>query len=72
MPQATPVGGSVQTLLVQQPVRHDVGVHSHDPLTQTCPVAQAAPGPQRHPPDGEQLSASVGSHGMHALPSVPH
>jgi hypothetical protein len=33
--QARPVGGSVQTLPVQHPAAHDVGVHSHDPPTQT-------------------------------------
>ena len=34
-PQASPVGGSVQTLPVQQPVAHDVGVHTHDPFEHT-------------------------------------
>jgi hypothetical protein len=70
-PHALPVGGSVHTFPVQQPVMHDPGVHSHDPLTQTWPDAHAAPAPQRHPPEGEQLSACALAHWTHALPSVP-
>ena len=70
-PQATPVGGSVHTPSVQQPIRHDVGVHWHEPFMQACPAAHSAPGPHRHPPEGEQLSASPVVQVTHAFPSVP-
>lgn len=71
LPQATAVAGAVHALDVQHPAAHEVAVHWHDPLAQTCPATHAALAPQRHPPDGEQLSASVGLHARHALPSVP-
>jgi hypothetical protein len=71
VPQAAPVAGSVQTLPVQHPVAHEVGVHWQELPEQTCPATHAAPAPQRHPPDGEQLSARLGSHVVHMLPSVP-
>ncbi len=61
----------MQTPLVQQPPAHDVGVHSHEPFMQTWPTTHWAPAPHRHPPDGEQLSASPAPHATHALPSVP-
>lgn len=68
---AVPVGGSVHTLPVQHPIAHDVEVHRHAPPEHTWPCAQAAPAPHRHPPEGEQLSASPAVHCVHMLPSVP-
>jgi len=71
VPQAPPVVIRVHTLPVQQPLAHEVIVHWHEPLAQTCPAAHAAPAPQRQPPEGEQLSASVALQVVHRLPSVP-
>jgi hypothetical protein len=70
-PHARPVGGLVQMPSVQHPAQ-DVGVHSHDPFMHTWPDAHSDPAPQRHPPEGEQLSARPGVHVTHAFPSVSH
>lgn len=58
-------------LAAQQPFRHDVGSQMHAPFEHRSPTPQAAPGPQVQTPDGEQVSASVATHGAQALPMAP-
>jgi hypothetical protein len=70
MPQVASDRGR-QTPAWQQPLGHDVELHSHAPFTHTVPAPHGAPVPQRHAPD-VQRSEVVGSHGAHAMPPVPH
>ena len=56
---------------VQQPLRHESASQMHAPLTQRCPVAQAAPAPHEQAPADEQPSATAGSQVMHAAPAAP-
>jgi hypothetical protein len=55
----------------QQPP-HDVGSHTHMPISQRWPALHAAPPPHAHCPDVEQRSERTGSQGRHALPPLPH
>jgi hypothetical protein len=60
-------------LAAQQPFSfwHDVGSQMHEPPEHRSPTPQAAPGPQVQTPEGEQVSASVATHGAQALPMAP-
>lgn len=54
----------------QQPDAQLVASHRHAPARQRCPAAQAAPVPQAHAPDAEQLSDFVASHARHMAPDA--
>jgi hypothetical protein len=72
-PHAVPVVGVTHAggLPWQQPFGHDVGSQMHAPPEHRSPTPQAAPGPQVQTPDGEQVSASLATHGAQALPMPP-
>jgi hypothetical protein len=58
--------------LLQQPVGQTNGPHPQVPPRHCCPAAHGAPASpqvQKPPP---QLSATTGSHELHAPPAVPH
>lgn len=54
----------------QQPLGQVVSSHTHMPPEQRCPVAQAAPAPQRQAPLKHESAFAV-SHGLHMPPPVP-
>jgi hypothetical protein len=62
---------TLHTLPAQQPVGHDVALHTHAPPTQACPAPHAAPVPHLHAPP-LQVSEIAGSHARHAEPAAPH
>jgi hypothetical protein len=68
VPHAATVGGLVHVLPEQQPVAHDVALHTHLPPTHAWPVAQAGLEPQVHAP----LVHESACWGLHATPPVPH
>ena len=72
VPHAAPVGGSAQTLPVQQLIGHDAALQRQAPPLQICPGPHAAPEPQWQTPEPEQLSLVDGSQVVQALPLVPH
>ena len=63
---------AVHTLPAQQPFGHEAALQTHAPPTQVVPVPHCGPLPHRQSPRIEQVSARLGSHGMHARPPVPH
>jgi hypothetical protein len=66
---ATVVPGS-HTLPLQQPVGHDLALHTHCPPAHTCPVPHTPPLPQAHAPAGEHVSAFA-PHFWQEAPLVP-
>jgi hypothetical protein len=73
--QAPPFGPHCDVLwLVTQvvPLQHPdgqlVASQTQAPAEQRCPAPHCAPPPQRHTPVGEQLSATVELHALHAAP----
>jgi hypothetical protein len=62
---------SSHTLPLQQPLGHDVLLHTHAPPTHTCPALQTAPVPHSHAPPLEQAFA-LAPHLTHPTPAVPH
>lgn len=71
VPQAPADVPGMQLLPLQQPVGHELGSQTHEPVEQLWPTAQAAPLPQRQAPAGEQLLANVESQVWQAPPSAP-
>lgn len=64
------VVGVTQVVPLQQPLAHELALHTQAPATHAWPAAQAAPEPQRQAPL-VQLSASVALHAVHTAPEVP-
>jgi hypothetical protein len=58
-------------LPLQQPVGHDVWLHTHAPPTHTCPAPHTAPVPHSQTPALEQPFA-LDPHWTHPAPPVPH
>ncbi len=70
-PQA-PKPGDVQAWPEQQPLVHDVWLHTQEPLTHCCPLPHAAFTPHWHAPMLLQLLAVKVLHTTHAEPPNPH
>ncbi len=71
IPHAPAVVGETHALLEQHPLAHEAAVHSHDSPVQTCPGAHWGLAPQRHAPEGEQLSERFIAQVVQLVPSVP-
>jgi hypothetical protein len=69
-PHAAALLPGVHMLPLQQPL-HEVASHTHAPLAQCWPDAQAAPLPHRQLPLASQPSAVRESHAWHAPPCTP-
>ena len=63
--------GDTQAPLAQQPLGHDCALHTHAPVTQTVPAAQAAPAPQAQAPAAVHVSVAAAAQGTHARPLTP-
>lgn len=61
----------MQTLPAQHPVGHEVASHTHTPPLHRCPLEQAGPPPQVHPPLA-QPSATCELQVVQPLPPLPH
>jgi hypothetical protein len=70
VPQADVDCGS-HTLPLQQPVGHDVALHTQLPPTQACPMAHCWPEPQLQLPPAQE-SARPDAQPMHVAPLPPH
>ena len=70
LPHAATLSPDSQTPDAQHPVGHDPPSHTHVPLRQRCPAAQAAPVPQLQTPAAEQLSVVSASHGLQVAPGT--
>ncbi len=64
--------GDAHAVPEQQPVVHDVELHSHEPLTHCCPLLHAAFTPHWQAPMLLQLLAVKVLHTMHGEPPYPH
>ena len=60
-----------QVFPLQQPLGHEVALHTQLPPTHCWPAAHAAPPPQAQAPTALQLSAVVGSQAVQRLPAAP-
>lgn len=60
-----------QVLPSQQPLGHEVALHTQLPEAQTCPGPQAGPAPHAHAPAPVQASATVAAHVVQAPPAEP-
>lgn len=62
----------LQAPFAQQPLGHDVALHTHVPLTQVVPGPHAGPVPQRHAPlTASQALAAGSAQAAQAAPPVP-
>jgi hypothetical protein len=55
----------------QQPLGHEVALHTHLPATHLCPAPQAAAAPHTQVPAAEQPSARVASQPTQTAPPLP-
>ncbi len=71
-PQAFEAVPGSQLAPLQQPLAHEVASQTQAPATQCCPVAHAAPVPQRHAPLSPQESLVTGSQPTHVQLPLTH
>jgi len=62
----------LQVLPSQQPLEHELPLHTHWPPSQTCPAAQAAVPPHAHAPVASHRSALAGSQAAQRAAFNPH
>jgi hypothetical protein len=71
VPQSAVVLPGSQTLPLQQPVGHDVGLHTQTPEMHSWPPTQGDPLPHAHAPPAVHVS-EVLPQLVHVCPPVPH
>jgi hypothetical protein len=71
VPHSEPVVGVTHVVPLQQPLGHEVALHTQAPPEQTCPAPHSGPLPHMQTPLDEHVLATE-PQATQALPPMPH